>query len=334
MKISCVLNPISGIGRNPSREADEIRRILTARGHEVEITLPASSQEAYEVARAAVQNGAARVVAVGGDGTVHQVSRALAGTEAGVGIIPRGSGNGLARELGIPFALEAACRLLDEGQMRILDVGTLGDRYFFNIACVGFDALVGQMFNARGEDAPRGVFPYFLLSMRAFQQYRAQPTTFQVDGDTFVRTPLMIVVANSRQYGWGARIAPTAEPDDGLLDLTIIQTLDAVKAIYHLPKLFTGQIDKMPEAECRRAREIVISAGDPLPIELDGEAVPTERVLKLGIIPAMLRVCTPHEGQMPWPLRIPIPKEMEPFLRPFLPRPKAPNGSPTPSQGR
>jgi YegS/Rv2252/BmrU family lipid kinase len=333
VKIACILNPNSGIGRNPLKEAEEIQRLLSERGHRVDLFTPANAAEAYERARAAVEGGAERVVAVGGDGTVHQVARALMGTEAALGIIPKGSGNGLARELGIPSAIDPACRILDEGQVRILDIGTFGDRFFFNIACIGFDALVGQMFNARGEDAPRGVLPYFFLSMRAFQQYRAQPTTFHVDGDTFVRTPLMIVVANSRQYGWGARIAPSAEPDDGLLDLTIIQNVDALRVLYHLPKLFTGQIERMPEAECRRAMDVVISGDRPLPVELDGEAVPSENVLRLGIIPARLRVCAPREGQVSGLLKFPlpkIPKEMEPFFRPLLPRQKLQSSAPRP----
>lgn len=335
MKIACVLNPNSGTGRNPAKESDEIRRILTDLGHDVDVFVPTSGAEAYERARRAVEHGAERVVAVGGDGTVHQVARALMGTEAAMGIVPRGSGNGLARELGIPSSLEQACRIIDQGTVRILDIGTFEDRYFFNIACIGFDALVGQMFNARGEAAPRGMLPYFFLSLRAFQQYRAQRTTFEVDGERFERTPLMIVVANSRQYGAGALIAPSAEPDDGLLDLTIIQNVDALRALFHLPKLFTGQIEKMPEAECRRARDLVISAEDPLPIELDGEAVPSATVVRLGIIPARLRVCAPKDGQFATLFRVPlskIPKEMEPFIRPLLPRPKL--QSTPPAQGR
>jgi len=334
MKIACVLNPNSGTGRNPTKEADEIVRCLGELGHETEMFVPSSGPEAYERAREAVERGFERVVAVGGDGTVHQVARALTGSEAAMGIIPRGSGNGLARELGIPPMIEPACQIIADGSVRILDIGTFGDRYFFNIACIGFDALIGQMFNARGEDAPRGVLPYFFLSLRAFQQYKAQLTTFELDGERFERTPLMIVVANSRQYGSGALIAPSAEPDDGLLDITIIQNVDALKVLFHLPKLFTGQIEKMPEAECRRAKDVVISAENPLPVELDGEPVPSAKVLRLGIIPARLRVCAPRVGENATIFRVPlskIPKEMEPFIRLF-PRPKL--QSLPPGQGR
>ena len=179
---------------------------------------------ALELARAAVAARAALVCAWGGDGTVNEVARALAGSGTALGIVPAGSGNGLARELGIPWDPAAALDVALGRRERVIDVGDIEGRLFVNLAGIGLDAAGRRAVQRPARPAGGGSGPYVAIGAREILRYRAREYTIRVGAETWQERALVIICANARQYGGGAVVAPTARPDDGQLDVVTVAT--------------------------------------------------------------------------------------------------------------
>ena len=173
-----------------------------------------------ELAAGRGRRGAALLIAWGGDGTINEAGSALLGTDTTLGIVPAGSGNGLAAALDVPRAPHAALAAAFDGATRAIDAGTIGGRPFFNIAGIGFDARIAKLFNER-TGARRGGLPYLLIGVREGCRYRAGEYTVELDGARS-RVRALLMPANGREVRPGARIAPSAL-DDGLLDATIVE---------------------------------------------------------------------------------------------------------------
>ena len=253
---------------------------------------------AEELARAAVLEGADLVVAVGGDGTINEVARALVHSQTALGIIPAGSGNALARTLGIPLQPRAACRLLIDAprpdSLRTLDVGFISNLCFLSTAGIGIDAAACSIYAQRAT-ARRGLLPYISSFLRAFAQYDPEEVTITVDGGTAFRAlPALVTVANGDQFGYGAIIAPGARPDDGVLDLCVFEALSAPRLLWHSRRLYTGRIDKMPGLRRLQARTVRIERVGPGPLQIDGEAFDAEAVLDIRVDPGALQVLAPR----------------------------------------
>lgn len=242
---------------------------------------------AYEIAQQAVKAGYDIVVAIGGDGTVNETASGLVNSEATLGIIPNGSGNGLARGLGIPISIRRAAKIVTTGQTRSIDVGQISGRYFFVIAGLGLDAKIGKRFD---ESKMRGPAPYYIAGFREFFRYHEPEYKIKFDGQTIKTRALVVAVANTKQYGNNAIIAPNAKPDDGLLDLAIIQPTSFVSAMYYLPTLFTGRIDRAPFTRIYRATKFEIHREFPAPYTLDGEVFEGKTPLKVTMLPKSLKV--------------------------------------------
>jgi YegS/Rv2252/BmrU family lipid kinase len=285
-----IINPISG----PKRRGSAAKRVKQAEeafdrlGITAEIRLTERRHHAYEFAQEAVQSGAALVVAWGGDGTVNEVARGLAFSQTSLGIVPGGSGNGLSRELKIPFyppaALEHALRSPD----RIIDAGELDGRLFFNIAGVGLDAHVAVTVGARIHH--RGLIPYLASTLSDLVRYKPHDYVVEADGERFEISALMVVIANSPQYGFNTRIAPLAVVDDGLLDLVIVEHRGLSGNLWRFPTLFIGGVEKQRGITMRKVRSLSVRSSTPMPLHVDGEPVREVLEVHAHVRPGALRV--------------------------------------------
>ncbi|HNW58142.1 MAG TPA: diacylglycerol kinase family lipid kinase [bacterium] len=299
-KVKFIHNPKSGLMRRPWLVRKVIDSELAGAPFVYEYVETAYRGHAHEMAQEAAAEGYDAVVAIGGDGTVNEVGSALLFTDTALGIIPAGSGNGLARGLSIPMAIRRAVRTLLHGRIRTIDAGTIQDRIFFIVTGLGFDALVGKLFDDR---SLRGPLPYFYIGVREFFFFRPETFRLEFDGRTVERSALLVTVANTPQWGLGAIISPKAEPDDGLLDVCLIRNITWVRALIHLPKLFTGRIEEVREYERYQTTALRISRPKPGPFHVDGEPVEAGRAVEIGVKPRALKVIVPLRKRAPLPVR-------------------------------
>jgi YegS/Rv2252/BmrU family lipid kinase len=258
---------------------------LTAR-----IVFTAEPGDGARATRDTLAGAPALVIAWGGDGTVNEVASVLAGTSVPLGIVPTGSGNGLGRELGIPREPRAALRVAFARQTRAIDVGTLGERLFVNVAGCGFDAQVAWRFSQGGHR--RGLTRYVLFTLDEVRRYQAQHYRVTWDEGEFEGRAVVVTVANSRQFGNGALIAPLARVDDGWLDLVIVRPETPVRDLWRARKLFTGTLLQDAHVRWARVRRVRVQGEPALRAHVDGEPFDGPRELVAGVRPLALTVCT------------------------------------------
>jgi YegS/Rv2252/BmrU family lipid kinase len=292
-----IINPISGParrGRGPER-VEMARRAMDRLGLVGHVHLTEHAGHAHELAHEAAQLGAELVVAWGGDGTINEVARALVQLDAeggatapALGIVPGGSGNGLARELRIPFKPELAIERAVRASARLMDVGEIGDHLFFNVAGIGLDAHVAALVSTRVHH--RGLLPYLAASFGDLVHYAADDYTVEVENRKEEMKAVVIAIANSKQYGFGAIIAPAAQLDDGMLDLIAIEDRGFAGNIVRVPSLFTGRLDRRAGVRSAKVRELIIRSKSPMLFHVDGEAVQGGDMLSVRVHPAALRL--------------------------------------------
>lgn len=287
-RVKFIVNPIAGFRRDKQFIIERLQKL--AADFDIVIEKTSCRGEARAMASAAAREGFDAAVAIGGDGTVNEVASGLIGTETALGIIPRGSGNGLARSLGIPLNLEQAIRIAGSGQRRRIDVGRAAHRNFFVVTGVGFDASVGKQFDGTYW---RGPLPYFYLAVKESLTYQPRQVQLSFEQQTLKLTPFLITVANTCQYGNGAMIAPQARCDDGLLDICVVDDANKFSMLRHLPKLFNGNIERAPHIRYYRSNEIVIEGDGPLLFHVDGEPETTDGALHISVLPQALQVIVP-----------------------------------------
>jgi diacylglycerol kinase (ATP) len=249
---------------------------------------------ATELAASAVKAGADVVVAVGGDGTVNEVAGALIDTPAALGIVPCGSGNGLARHLGISLRPAAALAVLAGGHARRVDAGEANGRCFFCAMGTGFDTAVLGSFERL---ARRGFAAYFLAAARAFSGYRCEAYGLRIGaGEAEVRPALFVTVANSDQLGNNARIAPGARVDDGRLDLVVIPPVGWLSGLPLAVRLFGDSLDRGAGVGRWTGERFVITRAKAGPMHVDGELVETAAEISVRVRPGCLRVIAPRRS--------------------------------------
>lgn len=288
MPLAIIINPVSGGGGDRGRaRAGRAQAALAAAGVEGEVFLSERRGHARSLAAAAVARGASVVVSWGGDGTMNEVASALVGTPASLALIPSGSGNGLARTLKV--AADPARAILDAHRAtpRAIDAGRCGHDWFFSIAGVGLDAYVAARFDRSGHSR-RGFATYVRMSVHALATYT--PRSYRVDGERTVHPALLVTVANAREFGNGALIAPGARLDDGLLDLVVVEERSRLRSLLALPRLFTGGIARASGVSTRRIERVVIEDDRPIPYHLDGEPKAAATRLEMVVHPSALRV--------------------------------------------
>ena len=291
-----IINPNAGPARrrvSPGRAAELARGGFADADRVCEVVCTERGGHARELAADFVRRGFSPIIAWGGDGTVNEVASALAFQDAVMGIVPTGSGNGLARELGISLRPDGAVATAARGRDRAVDVGELDGRLFFNLAGVGLDASVVSLFDRL---AGRGVLRYVQATLSTVLTYAADTYTIAVGEETFEQRALIVELANGRQYGSGACIAPHAKLDDGLLDLVVIGPMSPVRLLWGARRLFSGTIDLDPNMSTRTIRSLTISASQPIRFHVDGEVVQGPDSLTAAVHPGALRVRVPVQS--------------------------------------
>jgi diacylglycerol kinase (ATP) len=288
--LGIIINPVSGRRGSGASEGD--RRVALARAAleryriSGEVVVTRKSGHALELSRTFVAAGAERVVAWGGDGTINEVAGPLVGTTSALGIVPAGSGDGIACSLGLPLATDPALGLALTGRTEAIDVGFLGPRHFLNIGGIGFDAAVGRAFNARRK---RGGFGYLTGGLSMAFSYRCLPYELRLDDEVVAGERFVVVFANGREYGNHVVIAPDADPRDGLLDVLVVAGGPAFRQFWRARRLLVRQ--RSPAEGLYRTR--VTSArisGDSLVCHVDGEVFETTGSVDVKLAPKGLSV--------------------------------------------
>jgi len=283
-----IINPVAGGGRDRGRErVARATAALDAAGESGEVLVSERRGHAHGLAAHAVTQGAALVMAWGGDGTMNDVASAVVGTSTALGLIRAGSGNGLARSLGVhpdvARAVLAACR----AEPRFIDAARCNDEWFFSVAGAGFDAHVAAVFDRRHAGG-RGLVSYMRATARGLASYRSR--RYAIDGVPTSGRTLLVTVANGSQFGNGARIAPDARVDDGWLDLVVMEERSRMASMLAVPRLFTGGVARVPGISIRRLTQVTIAGESPLEYHLDGEPRTCAGRLDVRISPGVLRV--------------------------------------------
>lgn len=291
MKARFIFNPRSGHNvRNPYL-LDRARRFIAEHELDASVIPTEGPRHATQLAREAVEGGCSLVVAIGGDGTMNEVATALVGTEAILGLVPCGSGNGLGRHLGIPGPGRGAFRTLLNGVPRLIDTGLANGIPFFNAMGIGFDAEISHRFNRLSR---RGIGAYFRTTFNAFFRFRPQRYVIR-DSHVRVETTAFIVsIANSDQYGNDCFIAPGAQVDDGRLDVTVLKSVDVFNAVPLVVRLFTKSIGGSPSVARLRGSHFVIERPHPGLLHTDGETHETGASIDVSVRPRSLRIMVPR----------------------------------------
>ena len=285
-RISFIINPISGTRKKDSLP-EIIRQTIDPSRFDIRIFFTERAGHASELARQQVKNGVPYIVAVGGDGTVNEVAKSLRDTSAAMGIVPCGSGNGLARHLYIPLKLTDALKLINNASVVSIDYGLVNDKPFFCTFGTGFDARISHVF-AKAEK--RGFWTYFRLIIKEFFTYRSSKYKLKVDGNKLKTEAMVLTVANSAQYGNNGYISPHADIADGKLDVCIVRPLSKFRAGFLAIRLLRKNIDKSNFYHTVKGKKITIKRKHKGEVHLDGDPYVMGKKLKVKIVPKGLKV--------------------------------------------
>jgi diacylglycerol kinase (ATP) len=283
-----IVNPVSGRGAG-QRTWQRVRTLA-----DWECAATAWPGHARELARRAANDGYARVIAVGGDGTVSEVVNGLAGSSVALGIIRAGTGNDIANNLGIPRDPHAAAALATTASPSMLDLCEIETPtrkgYFVNIAGFGFDAEVAWRVN-RMRKLPGATLPYVAGVLQTLWRYASPRVRLTLDNRHVEQDVFLVAVGNCPTYGGGMRIVPGARPDDGLFEVCIVKDLKRLEVLRILPSLYSGGHVNHPAVEIVRCRTISADADGRVRCQADGELV-GELPARFRVHPAALRCAT------------------------------------------
>jgi diacylglycerol kinase (ATP) len=286
-KVFLVINKRAGHHKNTGQTTNEAVAFLKQNGCHVEYAFTQHGGHAERLTAEALRKGFELIVAMGGDGTVNEVARSLIGTHGTMGIIPAGSGNGLARELGISMNPKKSIRTLLSGKIREIDVCRVNNQPFLCTCGIGFDA---QIASGIKNASSRGFFRYIILTIRESIRFKPFSIQMQVDGQPCNRKAFMVTFANISQFGNHACIAPKAKINDGLLDLIIIRPFPKIWLPVLGILLFTPAIPLLPFVEHRKIKKAEILRADTTHYHYDGEADQLTFPAVIGVDRAKLSV--------------------------------------------
>lgn len=285
-KLLFIINPISG-GKEKGDFEKRAAQVLDTEQFDARYRFTEKPNHAAELAQQAIDEQYDVVVAVGGDGTINEVAKTLVNTSVILGIVPEGSGNGLAGYLEIPMIVKDAVQLLNKFRVKKIDSGKLNGHYFFNMAGIGFDAVISDRFD---KDSIRGPYGYMKTVVSEIGHYKAENYKFVIDGKDYEQEAFMISLANSPQYGNNAYVSPNASVSDGLLDVCIVKPFP----LFLLPKmlihLFSRSTDKSGFVDIIRGKEILIIREKEGVVHVDGQPIQLGKELKTSILPASLSI--------------------------------------------
>ncbi len=294
MKMRFILNPRSGRNQAQPGIRDVVNTFITRHRLQAQLVVTDAAGHATQLARTAVKEDCACVVAVGGDGTMNEVAQALIDSPAALGLIPRGSGNGLALHLGIPLDSRRALDLLNPATMHaaLIDTGSANGHVFINAMGLGFDAEVSRRFNSLTR---RGFSAYLSTGWRAFRAHRLESVAIRSGTTEETIDAFLVAIANSDQYGNHAIIAPGARVNDGKLDLTAISVTTLIGAIRLTARLFSGTLNRSPAVRTLNGTQFDLIRNSPGIIHTDGETHATGAEIKVQVHPGSLSVVVPEK---------------------------------------
>jgi YegS/Rv2252/BmrU family lipid kinase len=281
-----IVNPRSGTDRKKALD-HLIGETIDPDRFAPEIWYTERAGHGTELARKAAAAGAFAAIAVGGDGSVNDVANGLLGTGTALGIIPKGSGNGLARTLGIPLDVKGALERINRGEAKPIDAGFANDHLFLSNGGVGFDVGVCEQFS---ESNRRGFWTYFKIIARHYFAYQAPEWTIEAGGKTWREKAFMVVAANGVQFGYEFKIAPTADLSDGLLDLVVVRRFSKwVGGLIALRSL-NGSLLKSPFVRHQKVDTFTVSHPHLTAFQIDGEVRPCAGKVVFRLEPLALQV--------------------------------------------
>ncbi len=283
------------VNLSSSRAAAAFAAVRTfAEAHVASLVVTERPGHAADLAAQALDDDCKLIVAVGGDGTINEVASALTDSGAVLGLVSCGSGDGLGRTLGVHGSAEHALRVLANGRPRDLDTGLADGRPFFVTAGIGFEAEVAARFNRQNFRGPLG---YLAVSAALWRRHQPESCVITCDGVREARTIFTLTVANCDQYGNGARIAPGAQPDDGLLDLTAVPPVTFANAAPLLARLFLGSLNHRADVVRLRRRTFRLERARPGLLQTDGETHLAGAKIEFTVRPRSLRVMVPAPSE-------------------------------------
>jgi diacylglycerol kinase (ATP) len=289
VSVRLLLNPAAG-RRRGERLRGRLHALAAAAGIELEES--ASAEDLVRRARRARDEGVERLLVGGGDGTWHWTAQGLAGGDTALAPIPLGTGNDLARELGYPLDPELALRAALAGERRRIDLGVIAGRRFCGVAGVGFDAAVAEHARSRVRRL-RGPAVYAWATLVTLATFRPPRIRLKSEAGDFEGEVYFVAFANTAHYGGGMRIAPAADPADGLLDLVIVKRVAKLRLLAVFPRVYGGRHLGHPAIELLRASAVSVRVDPPQPLNADGEGVgrtgsgPLEVTVERGALPVV-----------------------------------------------
>lgn len=286
IRVRFIVNPISGTS-GKKHIVELIPSYLSQERFQYEVVYTTHCGHAAELASASSKEGWDVVVAVGGDGTVNEVARSLVHTQTALGIIPCGSGNGLARHLSIPMNPAGALKVIGDCDIETLDYGLINETPFFCTCGVGFDAFVSSKF---AESGKRGLLTYIENTLKEGLKYKPDTYDIEIDGEHQHYKAFLIACANASQYGNNVYIAPHASMSDGLMDVTIMEPFTMLEAPQIAIQLFNKSINKNSRIRTFRCRSMHIRRSAPGVIHFDGDPKHEGEELEVKLVPGAIRM--------------------------------------------
>ncbi len=290
IKVQAIINPVSGVGSK--RKIPKILEdVCREKGCFLSVAFTEYAGHASELTKKALEEAYSCIIAVGGDGTVNEVARAMIHSDAVLGIIPKGSGNGLARELHIPMDVRRAVDMLIKGHVSVIDACKANERIFFCTCGVGFDAKVSQSF---AREKHRGSLTYIKNTIEEYLNYKPEPYELLIDDQMIKEKAFLVACGNASQYGNNAYITPHANIQDGEMDITILSPFTPLDIAPLAIQLFTKQIDRNSKIKMFKAKNVSIIRQHSGLMHLDGEPVLVESRIDISVLPKALKVFTPE----------------------------------------
>jgi len=289
-----IVNPISGTEKK-ELILSEIERMMDKTRFSWEVKKTEYRGHGAVLATMAAENGVDMVVAIGGDGTVNEVARSLVHTDTVMGIIPCGSGNGLARHLNIPLNHRKAIEIINTFNIRTVDYGIINHHPFFCTCGMGFDAVISHQF---ASSIKRGILTYLENTLKEITRYQPETYTIEDESGKLTRKAFLITCANASQYGNNVYIAPKASMSDGLMDVTIVEPFTALETPQLAYQLLNGTLKDKGRIKMFRSKKLHITRQHPGFIHCDGDPMLADKDITVEIIPKMLKVASPKKTRL------------------------------------
>ena len=290
-KVCVIINPVSGTGGKASIPL-KINSAFDPNKYDVIIRYTGYAGHATEIAKKAVKEKFKYVIAAGGDGTVNEIAKALVGTSCVLGIIPLGSGNGLARDLNISMNIDKSIETISEGVNRTIDYGIANEHIFFCTCGVGFDAFVSERF---AEEKMRGPLGYVKNMLESVIDFKSEEYELTYEGKTIKERAFVVTCANASQYGNEAYIAPGADMEDGKMNVALIKPINAFEMPQTTIQLFTKSLHKNNKVINILTSDLLIKRNRSGVMHVDGESIEAGKEINVRIIPKGLHVLAPEK---------------------------------------